>query len=236
MVFATLLIVAGCGGEYLFGGRASDAAAQMQSIEQVEIANAQQKANDAAAEAAKLGVTVDNLTQVAQTKAGEANLAIAALTEATAQAAGKVAAIEKTVTPRDLSPEQQKRIWERLSAENAVVRYAVFSTTGVFESAHLADEIAKSLTPDQSAKDVNRYPVTYGEAPYSIAGVGILASDSAKGQRGAEALARALSSEGISAFVLPTKGMKCAEIDSLKAVAETDPACSAISVEVGDHP
>ena len=38
MIFATLLIVAGCGGEYMFGSRANDAAAQLQQASDRQIA------------------------------------------------------------------------------------------------------------------------------------------------------------------------------------------------------
>jgi hypothetical protein len=100
MVFATMLIVAGCGGEYMFGGRASDAVAQMQAIEQSDIATAQQKASEATAEAAKLGVTVDNLTQIAEQKAAQANIAIAALSDAAAKASAKADVVDKRTAPR----------------------------------------------------------------------------------------------------------------------------------------
>lgn len=69
------------------------------------ISAADLRAADAIKKAADLGVTVDNLTQVAQEKAGEANLAIAALAEATAKAAAKVDAVGEQVAAVH---EQQK--------------------------------------------------------------------------------------------------------------------------------
>ena len=62
MAFATLIICVGCGGEWLFGGRATSAARQLQDIAQTDVANANDRANQAALEAAKAGVAVTTLS------------------------------------------------------------------------------------------------------------------------------------------------------------------------------
>jgi hypothetical protein len=54
MVFATLLIVAGCCGEFIFGSRAGDAAAQLQAAQNAAVQSAKTeaaKASDSAAQA-----------------------------------------------------------------------------------------------------------------------------------------------------------------------------------------
>lgn len=91
------------------------------------------------------------------------------------------------------------------------------------------------LGPTKAGWNVNRYPVTYG-MPFSLAGVGVLTSSSPRGIAVAAALVQALNDEGVLSFILPEKRVGCEDIESLKNVAETDPACSAISVFVGDHP
>ena len=68
LVFATALITAGCVGEYIFGSRANHAASELQQASDRTVAalKTQQEADhkiaaQAAAHAADLGVTVDNL-------------------------------------------------------------------------------------------------------------------------------------------------------------------------------
>jgi len=75
LVVGSVLIVLGVGGEYIFGGRAVAAAAQLQQLSDqkvAELSGGQERdhriATQAAAHAADLGVTVDNLQGFVTTK------------------------------------------------------------------------------------------------------------------------------------------------------------------------
>jgi len=63
MVFATALVALGCGGEYIFGSRATDAATQLQNASDIEVAEAHKSANEAAKKAGELGISLDTLSQ-----------------------------------------------------------------------------------------------------------------------------------------------------------------------------
>jgi len=152
----------------------------------------------------------------------------------------QIIALQAADTRRDLTPEQQQviankmRAWAKLPKGFSRQSVAVFSTNGLFESAHLADEIAAALGPGKAEWNVNRYPVTMG-VPLTVSGVGMFASSNARGQAIASALADALNSVGIAAFVMPQRWKGC-EDEKITPHPESEPFCSGFSIEVGDHP
>jgi hypothetical protein len=151
-----------------------------------------------------------------------------------------LAAVTAARNPRNLTVDQQRTIAEKMSAwtkipnSGAVQSVAVFPTTGTFESAHLADQIAAALGPGQAGWTVNRYPVTFGN-PMSVSGVGMFTSSNVRGQAVAAALAKSLNEEGIAAFVIDKKWKGC-EDSKITEHPDSDPFCSHVSVMIGDHP
>lgn len=151
-----------------------------------------------------------------------------------------LAAVNTARKPRILTEEQQERIarkmavWATIPNSKKVQSVAVFPTTGTFESAHLADQIAAALSPGKAGWRVTRYPVTMG-VDMAVSGVGMWTSSNARGRAIATALAEALGEEGIAAFVIPQKWKGC-EDNKVADHPDTDPWCSHFSVIVGDHP
>jgi hypothetical protein len=82
---------------------------------EAQLAEANRKANEAANSAATLGVTVDTLTRFAETKAGEANIAIASLNAATERATQKIDEIQKHQAQRHLTVDQKQKLIAALS-------------------------------------------------------------------------------------------------------------------------
>ncbi len=147
--------------------------------------------------------------------------------------------IEEKLAPRRLTQEQQSSIsehmssWAKLPGTKIRQSVAVFPSSPSFESAVLADQIAAVL--ERAGWDMNRNAVTFGMS-FSVAGVGILTSSNPRSIAVAEALAEALNSERIYTFIFREQRHGCEEMNLPKDKIDTDPACSQISVFVGDHP
>jgi hypothetical protein len=158
MGVATALIVLGCGGEYIFGSRATSAALQLQNSSDLQIAETKMQAQSAVAAAASLGVSFGDLDQFVKDKTIEFNAATNELKRDTkdlnksrddalkaAQESKKILvkmdAIldqERTVQqqmadaikPRTLSPEQRSMFVKRMKAFHGVkVNVWRFQTT-----------------------------------------------------------------------------------------------------------
>jgi hypothetical protein len=157
------------------------------------------------------------------------------------EAKDALAAVNAARKPRTLTLDQQRTIankmavWSKIPNSASMQRVAVFPTTGIFESAHLADIIAAVLGPGQAGWDVNRFPVTFDNGMPLLSGVGIFTSSDARGEAVAAALAEALNKEGILTFVAPEKWKIC-EGGQMSKHPDTDPICSHVTVVVGDHP
>ncbi len=142
------------------------------------------------------------------------------------------------MSPRTLSPEQQHTLvekmlaWANLPNSNIPQSVAVFSTSGVFESKNLANQIAVVL--EKAGWRVNRNSVHFGN-PMSVSGVGLFSSSNPRGQSVAIALVNALNSEGIGAFIIDKKWKGC-EDNKITTHIDTEPFCSHVSIMVGDHP
>lgn len=159
--------------------------------------------------------------------------------EAANQAKDALAAVTAARKPRDLTIEQRKVIaeqmsrWTRLPNSDARQSVAVFTTNSLFESAHLADQIASALGVGAGAGwSVNRNSAQFGML---VSGVGLYTSSNTRGQAVAAALAATLNAEGIVAFVIEQKSKGCEEYN-LTEHPDTEPYCSHVSVMVGDHP
>jgi hypothetical protein len=82
MIFATLLIVAGCGGEFIFGSRANDAAVQLQQASDEQIAGLKTETVrlSTAADQARAEIAESNArAKEAEKRANEAELELAKL-------------------------------------------------------------------------------------------------------------------------------------------------------------
>ena len=147
--------------------------------------------------------------------------------------------IEEKLAPRRFSNDQLRTIasnmskWAKLPGTDIRQSAAVFSISSSFESASLADQIAVALKT--AGWDINRFPVTFGKS-YSVSGIGILTSSNARGIAVGEALSKTLNSERMFTFIIPEKRYGCEEMNMEASRIEADPACSQISVFVGDHP
>ncbi len=215
-----VLLVVGLGVELL-----------AQTASEVSSNNRLETATDAIA---KLGIASDNLQGYVRRRQD-------ALANAQKDLDNAIAAANARLAPRQLTPAQQgliadkMRKWAKLPEGGALQRVAVFSTSGLFESSRLADQIATALGPDGAGwATPNRYPVTMG-FPMAVSGIGMFASSSPRGQAVASALADALNSVGIAAFVTPQRWKGC-EYEKITTHPESEPFCSSFSVEVGDHP
>lgn len=207
LVIPNALIWIGVAGELLFGGRARSASDELSAEAQERIAQADARAAEANEKAEK--------ERLARVK------------------------IEARLAPRHLTSDQQERIASRLSrwailpGTDMRQSVAVFPTTHVFESENLATLIANALTA--AGWDVSRNEVHFGK-PISGIGVWLLAAKS--NQRGAAVAAdlwRVLTDEQIFTNLLPPRD-GCEELGTAPDLIEHDPACSQISVFVGDRP
>jgi len=140
--------------------------------------------------------------------------------------------------PRELTDDQKSSIaskmlqWALLPGTNSPQNAAVFPTGDLFESAHLADEIAAAL--EKAGWNVNRNHVTMG-MPMALAGVGLFTSSNVRANTVALALANVLNGERIATFLIPVKWKGC-EDQKLPGDPDKNPWCSMVIVMVGDHP
>lgn len=125
MVFATLLIVLGCGGEYVFGNRASTSAAQLQDASDRQIAAFRAEAKAAEGRIAE-----------AQRDAANAN-------ERAGQANERAARLEAAAAPRDV--RLPKTFVPTLAAiqKRRVVRVSSYASDA--EGGRLATEVIERL-------------------------------------------------------------------------------------------
>ena len=134
---------------------------------------------------------------------------------------------------RNLTPEQQRIIAERMSNWSVLPKsgdgqsIAVFSTNGNFESTRLANQIAEALGSNGAGCAINRYPVTYG-MPFSVSRIAILTSSDPRGLKVASALVETLKEVGLSAGIAPERRQGSSR-------GSDERFDSAISVMVGDH-
>jgi hypothetical protein len=172
-------------------------------------------------------------------QAGEANERASQADKKAAEANLELAKLQTKLAPRHITFEQRSAISAKMSAlailpgASAKQSVAVFPTSPAYESAALADQIADALTA--AGWNVNRYPVDFGR-PLSFRGVGLLTSSNPRGFSVALDLSTALNEQGIFTFLLPTKRQGCEELGWSADRIDSDPACSQISVMVGDHP
>lgn len=197
------------------------------------------KANVAAAAAHERAAGLEKQAEEARGAIAEANARAA---EAAQKAAEAQLALEKFRAPRSLSVEQRADIvsrmskWATIPASGESQSVAVFSLDSSFESANLANQIAEVLGPQGAAWRMSRYPVMYGNS-YSVTGVGMLTASNPRGIAVAKDLVAALTAHGIEAFVIPDKRRGCEEMGpEYQAQADSNPACSSISIIVGDKP
>jgi hypothetical protein len=184
----------------------------------------------------------DNKTETARANevAGKANERAASLEKDASAAKLELEKLKAKLAWRNLASEQQRAVgekmarWAKLPVGGAKQSVAVFSITGSFESTRLADQIADALGPSGAGFTINRYPVTYGIS-LSVSGVAMLTSSNPRGNSVAEALVEALNEQGIIASVAAQKAIGCEETKMWNSI-DTDPACSAVSIMVGDHP
>jgi hypothetical protein len=129
MAVATGIIVIGCGGEYIFGDRATVAAAKLQNASDLKIssltlaaktaegkiAEAQQSAATAIEAAGKLGATLDNLNNFVNRKTTETNAAIDSLATATQAARAGLVSLQERQTQRSLKPNERTALLQVLS-------------------------------------------------------------------------------------------------------------------------
>ena len=150
-------------------------------------------------------------------------------------------ALAKFKAPRHLSPEQQAELVQKMSAWSVIPKsglpqsVAVFAISTAFEANAFADQLATTLGPQGAKWSVNRNHVMYGKS-FTLRGVGLLISSNKRAEEISEALVKALNKADIFAFVVPERRLGCEDIPSLIDRIDTDPACSAISVIVGDKP
>jgi hypothetical protein len=198
-----------------------------------DFVTAQKAANDAAiADLKRNTIGLEKARKEATEAAAGAKKDLADMQTALAQERQLRAAMASTITNRQLSAAQQTAVanemqkWVIMHGTTAP-NVAVFSVSGSFESASLADQIAAALT--KAHFSVNRNAVTMGQ-PIAVSGVGMFTSADPRGNPVAGALAAALTRQGILAFVIPEHWKGC-ENPTAK-----DVGCSAFSVEVGDIP
>ena len=122
LVLGSLLVVGGVGGEYVFGSRATRIATELQQHSDQTIAGltAQQEADhkiatQAAAHAADLGVTVDNLKETVRQRTADADTAIVSLNDAAKRLNEKIADLATKQADRRLTDEQKRTLIAALS-------------------------------------------------------------------------------------------------------------------------
>ena|ERR1700736_2912885 len=142
----------------------------------------------------------------------------------------------RTLTkPQQRAVAQKMSVWAKLPEGDTRQSVAVFSTNGLFESTQLADQISEALGPNGAGFTIYRYPVTYGIS-VSVSGVALLTSSHPRGLKVANALVEALVEQNINASIAPQRAPGCENMRDFEDRKDTDPACSAISIMVGDHP
>lgn len=146
--------------------------------------------------------------------------------------------IEERLAPRRLSENQMQSLLVALapiatSPSGVRQSVAVFPSAISFEAAILADQLAAVL--GSAGWTINRHPVTFGHA-LVVSGVQILTSSNRRGIEAANTLVRLLIAEGIAAGVLDFKRRGCEEMGYSEEQIDADPACSQISVMIGDQP
>lgn len=101
LVFANILVAGGVGGEYVFGGRATNAAVQLQQVSDEKVA----------------GLTKDTARLSSEAATARASIAAANVqaAEASRKAAEAELALEKVIALRRLSPDQQAAVIAALS-------------------------------------------------------------------------------------------------------------------------
>lgn len=286
IVISTLLVIVGIAGELTTQHRLASFNDQLVAIVEAEADAAKTQASAAIAEAARLGVTVQNLPNFVTQKEKDISAQLndfqtflngerirddALLVELNkdkeeleAARNDAVSAVDSTkksldnikgelskdkdmrdkiaaaLTPRNLTAEQQRSIYAKISKVSDIDRpsaIVVFSSTGAFESARLADQIAASLTPDLSGKDIFRASEIAGSySLFSLAGVGVITNGDESAVATADALVKALTDEGVLAFLLPEQKQHNCDGRMPPEEIKKNKFCRTIVVEVGDHP
>jgi hypothetical protein len=147
--------------------------------------------------------------------------------------------IEEKLAPRRFSNDQLQTIvlnmskWAKLPGTDIRQDAAVFSISSDFESTSLANQIAAAL--GAAGWNINRFPVTFGKS-YSVSGIGILTSSNSRGMSVGNALSKSLNAERMLTTIFSERRSGCEEMNMEASKIKTNPACSQISVFVGDHP
>lgn len=127
MAFATAVIVLGCGGEFIFGSRASDAAAQLQQASDRQIAGLTKETvrltgEVATARAAVAGAQAE--TAKTNEAVAKANERAAILEKRAASESLRAAEIMKATAWRALMPEQIEKLSRSISAHSGKLNIA----------------------------------------------------------------------------------------------------------------
>ena len=139
MVLATFVVAAGCGGEWLFGGRAMSAARQLTDI-------ADNKAAKANREAGELGVDVTNLKAFVDRQKNEVRASLATLQSTEAALDTAIKAANERLASRDLSGDRLNAFVSSLSKfSGTTIDIWVSGTGDMLESTNLARLIANAL-------------------------------------------------------------------------------------------
>lgn len=215
LILGAIIVAVATISSFIFSGAREHFANERIAVNEAETA----RANESAALA-------DERAAEATLKANETDLARVRLEERLAArhlTKGQIKAISEAMKP-----------WSAL-ASGTRQSVAVFAFPPSFESSSLTEQILTAL--GNAGWSLNRYPVTYGLPVTAVLGIGILVPMSNnRAHKVADALSTALLAEGLAASVMEIKRPGCEEIAGLQDRAETDPACSSISVFVGNHP
>jgi len=108
LIVGSVLVVVGVGGEYIFGGRASAAAARLQQISDEKITEAKNDAAHAIFQAAALGVQEKNLDQYVKDQKARVDRAITSLNaeERTLRIVAKKADVQDSQLRADLTKSE----------------------------------------------------------------------------------------------------------------------------------
>lgn len=211
LIAGSSMVVVGVAGELIFGSRASAAATQLQQFSETKVAELRKDeesdrkiATQAAAHAAELGVTVDNIRTFVSQKETEAQTAAATARKDAAEMAAALNAerqvrerFAKMVEPRSLSDEQAERIASQLMSYRGQ-QWTVTTYWDLKEPLALANRLYAILgkaawTYDNSGSK--------GMLLGGIAGIQVYVHPeaSAKAKDAATALVKALSESNIEA-------------------------------------
>ena len=227
MAGATLLIVIGCVGEYVFGSNATSAAQRLQKASDMQIASA-------VASAATLGVSFGNLDQFVINKTREFKAATDELKLETrdlnkvhgealkaAQGTKKDLAdveillkseqemhqkIQELTKPRTLSTDQQKRIADKLKQFSGTT-FEVITYPTLVEPVGLSNVLTTTLQSAGWVFNPNKTP-DFLISPIAGVFVGIDKDSGNKSAAIGNAILNALTSEGISTTLQYTKFVK----------------------------